>query len=164
VKLYVVRHALPDYGDDPENPPPDPGLAGDGREMAAALAQWMLDKDEVPNSILVSPKLRTQETAEILRDAFGLPDVETKGSIDSDMSIRKMVLKIAADKSRTRVMIVSHHETIEHGMRVLNLEPWIHLDMLAMSELRILRVKRSTGEWKEHRRVMPSDLGLKDFY
>lgn len=124
----------------------------------------MLDKDEVPNSILASPKLRTQETAEILRDTFGLPAVETKGSMGPEMSVRKMILKMAADKSRTRVAIVSHHESIEHGMRVLNREPWVHLDIFAQGELRILKVDRSDGTWKEHRRVMPSDLGYKDAY
>lgn len=166
MRFYVIRHSEPDYGDDPNAPADDPGLTEDGRAYAQALAAWMMDKDEVPNSILVSPKLRCQETAEILRDAFGMPEsmVETKASMDSDMSIRKMVLKSCADKSKTRVAIVSHHESIEHGLRVLNLEPWIHLDMLCACELRILKVSRKDGTWKEHRRVMPSDLGGKDYY
>lgn len=164
MRLYVVRHSLPDYGDDPENPPEDPGLSEDGEEYARTLAAWMADKEELPNIIFSSPKLRTQQTAEIIRDAAGLPEVILKGSIDSDMSIKKLVEKVAADKSMTRVAIVSHHESIEHGLRVLNLEPWIHLDIFAMCELRILKVKRGKVTWSEHRRVLPSDLGGRDNY
>jgi phosphohistidine phosphatase SixA len=166
VRFYVIRHSQPDYGDDPENPPEDPGLTPDGREWVSNLAQWMLETEEIPNSFLVSPKLRCQETAEILRDALGLPAsaVQTKASMDSDMSIRKMVLKACADKSMTRVAIVSHHESIEHGLRVLNLESQARPDMLAMAELRILKVDRKDGTWKDHNRVFPSDLGGRDHY
>lgn len=161
MRVYVVRHSVPD-DTDPDNQ--DPPLTDEGEEIAKALAQWMLDKGELPNSIYASPKLRTQRTAEILRDAFGLPDVTLKGSINSNQSIRKLVNKLATDKSVTRPLIVSHHETIEHGMRVLNLDPWVHLDSFAMGELRILKVDRDDGSWKEHRRVMPSDLGQWDHY
>lgn len=163
MRIYLVRHAQPEEPD-PTETDPDPPLTDDGREAATSLAQWMLDKDEVPNSILASPKLRTQETAEILRDAFGLPAIETKGSMGPDMSVRKMILKMAADKSRTRVAIVSHHESLEHGLRVLGMEPFVHLDIFAQAELRIMKVSRKDGTWKEHRRVLPSDLGGKDFY
>ena len=165
MKLFVVRHSVPEGGDDYAEDP-DPPLSKEGREIAAALGKWMLEAEVLPNFIWVSPKLRTQETAEIIRDAIGLPDefVEIKGSMDSDMSIRKMVLKAARDKGVTRLMIVSHHESIEHGLRVLNLEPWIHLDMFAQGELRQLEVDREDGTWKEHLRMMPSDLGMKDHY
>ena len=164
MKLYVIRHSLPDYGDDPENVPGDPPLSEDGREFVENLAQWMLDNDETPNFIFTSPKLRTQETAEIIREAIGLSSVKVDPSIDSHMSIKKLVEKVAGDEAMTRVAIVSHHESIEHGLRVLNLEPWIHLDMLAMSEMRILDVKRKKFTWKEEARVVPSDLGGEDIY
>lgn len=164
MRVYLIRHSLPDYGDDPENPPEDPPLSDDGREWAQNLAQWMLDKDECPNILFASPKLRTQETAEILKEAFGLPEVTVKVSIDSEMSIKKLVEKVAADKSMTRVGIVTHHETIEHGLRVLNRDPWVHLDMFAMCELRIIKVDRKDLTWDEHRRIVPSDLGGRDAY
>lgn len=167
MKLYVVRHALPEYGDwdgTPATKPIDPPLSKDGRDHVANLAQWMLDTETVPNLIWASPRLRCQETAEIIRDATGLPSVDTKGSMSSDMSIRKMVLKACADKSVTRLLIVSHHESIAHGLRVLNLTPDPHLDMFAMSELRWYRVDRKSGEWDEHLRMMPSDLGGQDNY
>ena len=167
MKLFVLRHGLPDYGDAGRTGPdadPDPPLSDKGREHVTNLAQWMLDTETAPNLIWTSPKLRCAETAEIVRDAFGLPAVDIKGSMDSDRSIRKMVLKACGDKSVTRLLIVSHHESIEHGMRVLNLEPWIHLDMLAMAEFRWLKVDRKDGTWEEHLRMLPSDLGGVDVY
>jgi hypothetical protein len=35
----------------------------------------------------------------------------------------------------------------------------------AMGELRIIRIRRSdTTDWREHRRVLPSNLGFGDYY
>jgi phosphohistidine phosphatase len=163
VRLYLIRHSVPEDGDR-EAADYDPALTEEGREYATNLAQWMLDKEEIPNIIFASPKLRTQETAEIIRDAIGLPSVETKESVGPSMSIKKLVEKVAQDKAMTRVAIVSHHESIEHGLRVLNLEPWIHLDIFAQCEMRIVRVKRKSLRWEEHRRIPPSDLGGRDHY
>lgn len=167
MRLYLVRHGEPDepvQGEDDYEENPDPPITEEAEEQVAALAAWMIDKDEVPNFILASPMLRTQQTAEILRDAFGLPSVESKGSLGPNESIRKMVLKVALDPSYTRVMMVTHHETIAHGLRVLNLEPWAHFDMFAQGELRIFRVDRKDQTWEEHRRMMPSDFGFPDHY
>jgi phosphohistidine phosphatase SixA len=169
MRIYLVRHSVPetdpdDIGTKTGNPDFDPPLTDIGREYAQTLAQWMLDKDETPNIIFASPKLRTQETAEIIREAIGLSSVDTKHSIGPQMSIKKLVEKVAGDKSFTRVAIVSHHESIEHGLRVLNREPWVHLDMFAQCELRIMKVDRNKFTWDEHRRIVPSDLGGRDYY
>lgn len=166
MRLYIIRHSQPEAptGSDDEYDGFDPPLTDDGREYALNLAQWMLDKGEVPNYIFASDKLRTQETAEIIRSTLGLPEVVLKASIGPQMSIKKLVEKVAADESYTRVAIVSHHETIEHGLRVLDRDPLVHLDMYAQCELRILRVKRDKVTWKEHRRIVPSQLGGRDYY
>jgi phosphohistidine phosphatase SixA len=171
VRVYLVRHSVPKVPD-PDDPNPDPGLSDEGRGYVQNLAQWMLDKDEVPNVIFASPKARTQETAEILRDAFGLPEVVTKGSIGPQvitkgsigpqMSITKLLTKVANDRAMTRVMIVSHHETIGQGLRVLDVPN--HPDPLAQSELRVMKVKRKDVSWKEHCRILPSELGGWDHY
>lgn len=170
MRFYLVRHGEPaegDYDDDP-----DPPLSDVGEQAIAALAQWCVDKGEVPNVIWSSPKLRTQQTAEILRECFGLPSVKLKGSMGPESSIRKMMLKAAQDRSLTRVMLVSHHESLEHGLRVLNNEPRVHLDIFAQGEMRIMKVSRKDASWKSggddddpfHRRVLPSDLGFADRY
>jgi phosphohistidine phosphatase SixA len=169
VRIFLVRHSVPETDPDATGtkygtPGFDPPLTDEGREYAQNLAQWMLDKGEIPNSIYASPKLRTQETAEILRDKLGLPVVETKQSIGPQMSIKKLVEKFAGDKSMTRVCIVSHHESLEHGLRVLDREPFVHLDIFAQCELRIMKVSRKDFTWKEHNRVLPSDLNGRDYY
>jgi len=124
----------------------------------------MLENDEVPNSILASPSLRAQETAEILRDEMGLPRVRTIVSIGPEMSIRGIVQELGQDNDATRVAIVSHHESLSHGLSQLNGEPLPHEDMFAQGELRILKIRRKDGTWKEKKRVLPSDLGAFDRY
>jgi phosphohistidine phosphatase SixA len=161
MRIYVIRHSVPsdeDYDED------DPELTKEGIAIVQSLGEWMLDKDEVPNALIASPTTRTQQTADILKDVLGLPNVVTDVGIGPHMSVRGLVTKIAGDKSRTRVAIVSHHESIEHGLRELNREPWIHMDELAQGELRILKVKRDTGKWNEHNRMLPSMLGHSDHY
>lgn len=167
MKIWILRHGKPEDGDDGEpdyREEPDPPLSDKGKEHVGALAQWMLDTESIPNLIWSSPKLRCLETAEVVRDALGLPAVDPKPSMDSDRSIRKMMLKACGDKAVTRLLIVSHHESIEHGLRVLNRDPWVHLDMFAMAELRQYEVDRGDGTWEEHLRLLPSDLGGQDIY
>lgn len=166
MRMYLIRHAEPEDGDYDED---DPGITKDGRKAAQALGQWMADKDEIPTVLFASPRMRTQETAEALAQAiedagFVRPAIKTDVSIGPSMSIKGLVEQVAPDESMIRVGIVSHHESIEHGLRVLNLEPWIHLDIFAMCECRIMKIKRKDGTWKEHRRIAPSDLGGVDMY
>jgi phosphohistidine phosphatase SixA len=168
VRLYVVRHSKPEPQEgktDLNYPQFDPGLTDEGEDMVKALAAWMVDKDEVPNIILASPALRTQQTAQLLVEEAGIPsDVKIVDSIGPHMSIRACVLATAQDQSQTRVCIVSHHESISFGLRELNGDPWPHMDQYAQAELRIYRVKRKSGKWDEHRRMLPSDLGMLDYY
>jgi len=167
VKVFVVRHSIPDDGDgdpwEPEND--DPGLTDKGKELVESLAKWMQDADEIPAIIYASPTQRTQETAEILRDKLEImPRVVTDIGIGPHMSIRGLVRQVAEDKSIVRPLIVSHHESIEHGLRELNRDPWVHLDMFAQGEMRIYKVDREDARWDEHNRVLPSDLGGEDHY
>jgi phosphohistidine phosphatase len=165
MRAYLVRHSVPNYEPDDDGAiPTDPPLTKEGRDIAKAVAQWMLENDEVPNSIMASPSLRAQETAEILRDELGLPKVQTVVSMGPEMSIRAVVQEIGQDEDATRVAIVSHHESISHGLSQLNGEPQPHEDMFAQGELRILKIKRKDGTWKEKKRVLPSDLGAFDRY
>lgn len=167
MRLYLVRHSQPEPdGPDDED---DPELSKAGVKIATALGEWMVDKDEVPTRLIVSPTMRTMQTAEVIVKAIedgGMlpPEVQQDVGIGPHMSIRGAVLRVAQDKSMVRVGIVSHHESIEHGLRVLNLDGSIHHDIFAEGEMRIVRVKRGSGKWKEHRRVPPSDLGYEDAY
>jgi phosphohistidine phosphatase SixA len=165
MRVFLVRHGVPEEGDyDVDD---DPSLSDEGQEIVEAIAAWMIDEDEVPNVIIASPMSRTQETADILRDAFTkagyvIPAVKSDVSIGPKMSIKGLIQSIAKDDDMTRVMLVSHHETIASGMRVLDRPD--HPDPMAMGELRILKVKRDDGSWKEKERVLPSDVGQSDHY
>ena len=169
MKFFVVRHSVPKEvetdsflsDDDADDPP----LTDEGKKIVEALADWMRDADEMPSILIASPMQRTQETAAILRDKLDvLPKVVTDPTIGPHASIRGLILRATADKSMVRVGIVSHHESIEHGLRVLGLNPFVHLDMFAQGELRIFHIDRETGEWDEHLRMQPSDFGLTDHY
>lgn len=169
MRFYLVRHAQPEEFD-PDDEDPDPELTDEGKAAAQALGKWMVDKEEVPTVLYASPKVRTQQTAEIIAGAIedaGLlrPEIETDVSIGPHMSIKGLVEQTLADESKVRVGIVTHHESLEHGLRVLGRQPWVHLDMFAQCELRIVKMKRKDGgDWEEHRRVEPSNLGGLDHY
>lgn len=167
MRIYVIRHATPEPIE--EDTEADPELTKEGRQQAKALGEWMVDKEEIPTVLLTSPSARTQETAELIAASiraggFAPPSIVTDVGMGPHMSIKATVEKAAGDKAMVRVGIVSHHESIEHGLRVLNREPWVHLDMFAECELRILRVDREDATWKEHRRIPPSDIGGNDRY
>jgi phosphohistidine phosphatase SixA len=166
VKTFLVRHSVPDYEPDEDgNVPTDPPLTDEGRKIVEKLGEKMQSDGDIPCCIYASPKLRCQETAEILRDAFGLDDVKTVPSIDSEQSIRGLVLKLAG-KGRKGPMIVSHHETIAHGLRTLpdKAATEVHADMFAQGEMRKIKVDGKSGKWKEKSRTLPSDLGNEDHY
>lgn len=177
MRVYLVRHSQRADDDEPTaNGDPDAELTQDGEKQARALGRWMADRDQIPTIVIASPAVRTQETAEAIVDeieqaGFAAPKILTDVGIGPHMSIRGAVLNAAADKSMTRVCIVSHHESISSGLRELlrrsdgterRVSP--HLDQMAMGELRILKVKRKNGIWDERRRLLPSDLELVDYY
>lgn len=166
MRAYIVRHSVPEPAapDDDDPRAPDPPLTDEGRAIVKALAAWMLEQGEVPNFVVSSPALRTQETAEILRDELGLAAVRAVASIGPRTSIRSLMLELAGKDDATRVLIVSHHESIGHGLVQLNDDPAAHWDMFAQGELRILKIRRKDGSWKEKKRVLPSELGGIDHY
>src|ERR1700677_1481821 len=102
----------------------------------------MAEKDEIPTVLIASPKLRTQETAQAIASAiedagFAKPEIQTDVSIGPHMSIRSTLQSVASDKAMVRVGIVSHHETIAAGLRVLDRPD--HPDPWAQGEMRILK-------------------------
>lgn len=174
MKLYVIRHSVREEPKDfshAEDGDLEAELTDEGIELAAAMGQWMADNDEIPNVLITSPAVRTLQTAEeivrsITEAGYIAPDIQTDVTIGPKMSIRGLVQRLAVDKSQKRIAIVSHHESIENGLKALLVdngdEP--HVDMPAAAEMRVLKVDRDSGAWKEKQRVRPSDLGLADHY
>jgi phosphohistidine phosphatase len=163
MRIYLVRHGWAGSGSDDEVP--DRELTLEGEDTVRAVADWMLRKNEIPAFIYASPMVRTQQTAEILRDAFGLDKYVIDPSIGPNMSFKGLLERLVADDLVMRPLIVSHGETIGAGLKAISGDAMSGFDHPAMGELRIVRVKRGdVSDWGEHRRVMPSDLGFGDHY
>jgi phosphohistidine phosphatase SixA len=173
VRIYVVRHAereVPKDIVDAEDGDPDAELTPEGREVASGLGAWMAENEEIPATIYASPAVRTQETAELICKAieeagFVAPQIKTDVGIGPHQSIRSLVYKLGAEETNS-VAIVSHRETIHNGLQALLVdnEDSAALDPQAMGEMRLLKVKRKSGRWKEKSRVRPSDFGFPDNY
>jgi broad specificity phosphatase PhoE len=167
MRVYVIRHG--DDGSSGANgsdriEDEDPDLTPEGRDTIDKLAEWMLENNEVPNIIYASPMSRTQQTAELLASRLGVPVVKTDVSVGPDMSIRGRIKELAADDDVSRPAIVSHNQSIRTGLRALDQANKSVADSPAMGELRIIKVDREDGTWKEKNRVRPSDLGQMDRY
>ena len=165
MKLLVIRHGY--AGEESDEEDIDRKLTPEGREDVIALAAWMDKFQEIPSCIYTSPRVRCIETAEILRKELGLPKVEVEDGLGPDKgnALAQVVKRLASNKGLKRVAIVSNHETIDKGLRALDvIEHELEFDRMAMAELRILDVKRKSGKWDEKLRVLPSDLGGEDRY
>jgi phosphohistidine phosphatase SixA len=139
------------------------GLEPEGVEMAHALAEYLLQKDMVPNAIRHSPVKRAKQTAKILGDMFGMTPIEDQ-NLEMTKPIAMPIKALAADKMQKRILVISHSEAIAKALRALNFLDEYDVDPIATCELRILDVKRKDGSWTELDRIMPSDLGGTDFY
>ena len=175
MKLYLQRHAPREpSGDfaDSKLGDPEAALTDEGELVATGMGEWMAAQGYVPTLVVAASSVRTQQTADLvvaaLKDAgFSPPDITTDVTIESFQSIRGLVLKLGADETKKRVLIVSHHETIRFGLKALvvdNGEDGEDIDPFAMGEIRCVDVKRKNGQWAEVWRVRPSDLGFVDVY
>ena len=174
MRIYVIRHSAREYDSDEvekSDGDPEAELTPEGEDIARAVGKWMADNDAIPSRIAASATVRTQRTAELIAKeiaaaGYAPPDVETDVSIGPHQSIRGLVQKLAADKSANDVAIVSHHESIDAGLKALSVDndDKYTADKLAMGEMRALKVKRKSGRWKETARVRPSDVDQTDYY
>lgn len=170
MRLYLLRHSVresPDDFEDAEEGDPEAELTDEGREIAESVGKWMADNDEIPTMLYVSPTVRAQQTAEIIVDQIksaGLSPPETKTDVGLGpfMSVRGCIMEALADEASERVGIISHRSAIRNGMEQLGKgeKP----TPMAMGELRVLKVKRKSGNWEEKQRILPSDLGHPDTY
>lgn len=161
LQVHLVRHGF--AGDDGDDTDPDRELTDEGREIVEQLAEAIKESGDVPVAIYASPSVRAQETAEILRDGLGLSDVKTVDSIGPRQSIRPLLLKLC-ESGADNVMIVTHHDTMAHGLMGMDGDNAYHTDVPAMGELRKVSIKRKSGKWKETDRIKPSDRGLSDHF
>lgn len=171
MKIFLVRHG--DAGskiEDDRELDEQRSLTEEGENEIRATARWCQENDEVPNAIFSGPSLRVRQSAKILAEAFGLPTPKVEDGLGGTSgrggfgAMGSIVRKFAADKDKSRVMMVTHHDTITKGLAQLNGLEVEELETFAKGELRIYKVDRPTGVWEEKERVLPSSLGLEDLY
>lgn len=170
MKLYIVRHSVretPDDFGDAEEGDPEAELTEEGEEIARSLGKWMAENEEIPSVLISSPAVRAQQTAELIAEeleeaGFAPPDIRTDVGIGPHMSIRACVLECLADESMGQVGIVSHRDSIANGLRELG--DGDKPEPMAMGEMRVLKIRRKNGKWKERQRNLPSDRGQYDSY
>lgn len=170
--VYLIRHSTretPEDFEDAEEGDPDADLTKEGEAIAKSLGQWMADNDEIPSLLIASDAVRGQQTAQLIAAAieeagFAPPDVETDASIGPHMSIRGTLMKKLADKAVEKVALVSHKGSIQMGLQQMGGDDKKKPTPMAMGELRILKVKRKSGKWKQQKQILPSDLGHPDSY
>jgi phosphohistidine phosphatase len=118
MELILWRHAEAEIGE------PDLGraLTAKGKKQAARMGEW-LDRN-LPNScrILVSPALRTVQTAEALGRKFKIhPDLAP------DTTPEKILAAVNWPRSREPVLIVGHQPSLGQTAALLlteNLQDW----------------------------------------
>ena len=133
MKLYVMRHG-PAHDDSPSGRDADRALTVSGRERVAAVAKALVDAGEAPFSVLSSPLVRAQETAEIVAEVTHLSrrareDGKAKrAGATGEIEIRRELgmgtekLGLLAElvrAGRKRVMIVGHEPDL--SMLVMSL-------------------------------------------
>lgn len=165
MKIFVLRHGFAGDNRQPKGEPdPDLPLTVEGRDAIKNLVTWMRENDAAPKRIYASPLRRTQQTAQIIREAFSLPKVRSEDGLGPDKPLQMVVKKLTSKDDEKRVLLISHHDSIAEGLRALNFLDEQQLDPIACGELRCLTVDRDTGNWEEDARVLPSDLGGVDMY
>ena len=138
--------------------------------MAERMAAHMRKELELePTLVFSGPLTRTRQTAQAIRDEFGLPKVIIEDGLAPSNAHRGATLavvlkKLAANDEMKRIVVVSHHDTIAVGLQALNYVGPDDVDPIAKAELRVLDVDRATGMWEEVLRCLPSDIGLEDLY
>ncbi|WP_298460131.1 histidine phosphatase family protein [uncultured Cellulomonas sp.] len=111
-RLVLLRHAKAEPGDgaaDEVRP-----LALDGRRQAGRVGTALRATDLVPEVVLVSPAVRTRQTWELLRGAFGDAEPEvvlTDALYTAGVDDVVRVLREVDERVRT-VLVVGHEPTM----------------------------------------------------
>ena len=164
MKLYILRHGY--AGDADDTTEPDRELTDEGRVDVERIAAWMMDNGEVPSLVFSGPRLRTQQTAEVLRSEIGLPKATILDGLGPERgnALAQTILQLVKDPTLKKIAVVSDHDAIQKGLAFLVGMTEKEYDTIAMGELRILKIDREDGYWREKLRILPSDLGGENRY
>jgi phosphohistidine phosphatase SixA len=163
VKLYVGRHNWAGAASDDPATERDRPLKPEGVRTSKAIAQAMIDAEEIPNAIFSSPFARAIQTADIYGKAFGV-QVNVIGDLAPVRPLTptlEELLSIKGTEKLKRPMLVGHVDNMGPAFRDLGVdgEDW---DDMVMGEVRRLRIDRKTLDWDIRWTLKPSDVGMKD--
>lgn len=137
--LILWRHA--DAREpDPERADEDGGLTSKGERQAARMAQWLNRHLPASTRVLVSPALRTRQTAEALGRKFKLaPEAGPQGSVEALLHAARW------PDCREPVLVVGHQEVL--GLTAAYLmagatQPWL----LRKGSIWWMRYRQRNGE------------------
>jgi phosphohistidine phosphatase len=101
--FILWRHA------EAENGVPDVArrLTSKGQKQAEKIAKWLKERIETPTRIIVSPAVRTQQTASALTDTF-----ETSSEVGLSTSVKRVLQAVEYPLARGTVIVVGHQPTL----------------------------------------------------
>ncbi len=116
--LILWRHAEAEEG----HPDEKRALTPRGKRQAARVAQWLSGVLEEPYGILVSPALRTQQTAEALDLPF-----ETCAAVGTRSTPEALLEAVQWPLAERTVVVVGHQPTLGETAALLmtgHVQPW----------------------------------------
>ena len=101
--LILWRHA------EAEDGVPDTArkLTSKGEKQAQKVAKWLNERIESPVRVLVSPTIRTQQTARALTSEF-----ETSGEVGLSTSVKRILHAADCPSAEGTVVVVGHQPTL----------------------------------------------------
>ncbi|MFK7759689.1 MAG: histidine phosphatase family protein [Phycisphaerales bacterium] len=116
--LYIIRHGQAEIhsasGHDA-----DRELVEHGHLQAAAIAEFLLDRDEqCPSRIIASPYARAQQTAGSIWSSLGI-DHETDDRLAADRSASDIMNLLADQPTTESIGIVGHNPTVSRLADIL---------------------------------------------
>ena len=141
--LILWRHAeaeeLAEGIDDPAR-----GLTPKGERQARRVAEWLNRFMPASTRILVSPALRSQQTAQALERRF-----KTVAALDTDGSVEGLLAAARWPDSREPVLVVGHQPTL--GLTAAYLMTGARLNSHDASALTPWSIKKGSVWWLRHR-------------
>ena len=169
MELYIIRHSVAHYvGEDGARTDNDRTLTHGGVERAKLVGKGLAQLGIRPSLVLVSPAVRTQETAKHIFGQMNLPDgtLQTEPALGTDASSGGVIAML--DKranGHQRVAIVGHEPTMGNLISLLLCgAPYISVKVGRASVTRIDiagSVEPNHGQlvWKMHAKHLAAIAG-----
>lgn len=115
MQVLVIRHAPAEDLLDSHSSDADRELTSKGRKLFRELVERVIKTDDIPQLVLYSPLVRTQQTAEIFQEVTGMPNdrVRAERMLRPGMAAMQLV-SLLQGFSEERIAIVGHNPDVSH--------------------------------------------------